>query len=261
MRFFFDTIESDRLDLSGVDEKIYFFIKSFGKDGINIGTKKLAESFIKVGEKTVKRGLDRLIGRGLIIKEKSDYIINGGMVNHYYAPQVKMTEGDGSKRPTGKVKMTEGTPYNNTNNIQTDNTNNIQRGSDPEIITISEVVLIEWNNHYKRHFNTGYVPDYRSLTNDKNLIVDAVKAKMKDFQKNPNDIPAVEEFVRAMFEAMFSVADKWQKENWTLHTVASQFNPLYNAIINRKNGNNSNNNGGISADYLERKMREAAGIV
>jgi len=274
MRFFFDTNESDRLGLSGVDEKIYFFIKSYGNEGVNMGIKKMSEKFIKESISTVQRGLNRLINRGLVICSKSDYIINGGMVNHYCVPQVKMNEGDSSKRTKGTIKMNEGdsskrtkgtikmnecTPYNNTNNIQTDNTNNIQRGNaTAEIISISELVLIKWNEHYAQHFNTGYVPDYRSLTNDKDLISDAVKNKMQDFKKNPDNADEAAEFIQAMFEAMFSAADKWQKEHWTLHTVATQFNQLYNAIINRKNGNNnSNNNGGITDDYIARKMREA----
>ena len=259
MRFFFDTNESDRLGLSGVDEKIYFFIKSYGNEGVNMGIKKMSEKFIKESISTVQRGLNRLINRGLVICSKSDYIINGGMVNHYCVPQVKMNEGDSSKRTKGTIKMNECTPYNNTNNIQTDNTNNIQRGNaTAEIISISELVLIKWNEHYTQHFNTGYVPDYRSLTNDKDLISDAVKNKMQDFKKNPDNADEAAEFIQAMFEAMFSAADKWQKEHWTLHTVATQFNQLYNAIINRKNGNNnSNNNGGITDDYIARKMREA----
>ena len=172
------------------------------------------------------------------------------------------TESHNGKRL--KVTFDETENHNDNNDdIKTINNNLLNKnnigGSTPEIISIPELVLIEWNEHYEKHFNTGFVPDYRSLTNDKDLIVDAVKMKMRDFQKNVNDVEETRGFIREMFEAMFSAADEWQKKHWTLHTVATQFNQLYNTIIN--GNNNSNSNSGISRDYLERKMREAAGIV
>ena len=182
-----------------------------------------------------------------------------------YLPISDETESHNGKRL--KVTSDETESHNDNNDdIKTINNNLLNKnnigGSTPEIISIPELVLIEWNEHYEKHFNTGFVPDYRSLINDKDLIVDAVKMKMRDFQKNVNDVEETRGFIRDMFEAMFSAADEWQKKHWTLHTVATQFNELYLKITyGNSTDNNSNSNSGISRDWLERKMREAAGIV
>ncbi len=254
-----DCDECRRLGLTGTDKDVYFFVKSF-KDGLTMGQAIMAE-YLCTTSRTLRTSIDRLQRKGLLVKSASNYIINGGVVCTYKVcnPTEKSSAGCRKEFPQGTEKSSAGTPYINTSNIQDINTTNIQ-GDAPtaEIISISELVLIKWNEHYTQHFNTGYVPDYRNLTNDKDLISDAVKNKMQDFKKNPDNADEAAEFIQAMFEAMFSAADKWQKEHWTLHTVATQFNQLYNAIINRQNGNNNNSiNEGISREYVERKMREA----
>ena len=269
-----DCDECRQLGLSGTDKDVYFFIKSF-KNGLTMGQERIAEHLCTTS-RTLRSSIDRLQRKGLIKKSASEYMVNGGIVQTYEIckptekfsegygkkfPQgtEKSSEGYGKKFPQGTEKFSEGTPYINTNNKQVILTSNIQGDAPEEKISTHSLVLMEWNSHYERHFNTGYVPDYRSLTNDANAIADAVEKKMADFGKNKDFRAEVEEFIRDMFEAMFSAADKWQREHWTLHTVATQFNQLYNTIIN--GNNNSNSNSGISRDYLERKMREAAGIV
>ena len=254
-----DCDECRQLGLSGTDKDVYFFIKSF-KNGLTMGQERIAEHLCTTS-RTLRSSIDRLQRKGLIKKSASEYMVNGGIVQTYEIckPTEKFSEGYGKKFPQGTEKFSEGTPYINTNNKQVILTSNIQGDAPEEKISTHSLVLMEWNSHYERHFNTGYVPDYRSLTNDANAIADAVEKKMADFGKNKDFRAEVEEFIRDMFEAMFSAADKWQREHWTLHTVATQFNQLYNTIIN--GNNNSNSNSGISRDYLERKMREAAGIV
>lgn len=125
---------------------------------------------------------------------------------------------------------------------------------------ISEVVLRKWKIHYKRHYATEYVPDFRSLTNDTATIAEAVSQKMRDFRRDPNDIDDVKQFVDDMYETMRIVADKWQRDHWTLHTVATQFNELYQKIINGTSSTNNSLNPGSnqsSTDYLAGKMQEA----
>ena len=127
---------------------------------------------------------------------------------------------------------------------------------------ISEIVMRKWKAHYKRHYSTDYIPDYRSLTNDVSTIAEAVAKKMADFGRDPADPKDTASFIDDMYEAMRTAADSWQRDHWSLHTVATQFNELYLKITyGNSTDNNSNSNAGISRDWLERKMREAAGIV
>ena len=127
---------------------------------------------------------------------------------------------------------------------------------------ISEIVMRKWKAHYKRHYSTDYIPDYRSLTNDVSTIAEAVAKKMADFGRDPADPKDTASFIDDMYEAMRTAADSWQRDHWSLHTVATQFNELYLKITyGNSTDNNSNSNSGISRDWLERKMREAAGIV
>ena len=124
-------------------------------------------------------------------------------------------------------------------------------------IKIQSLVVAEWNKHYQRHYATAYVPDYRSNTTDTAVIAEAVGIKMGDYQMDSDDPKQVRQFLADMFETMRTVADQWQREHWNLHTVATQFNELYNAITNGKSNNGNSNNRGITGDYVARKMQEA----
>lgn len=119
------------------------------------------------------------------------------------------------------------------------------REGEAEIITIKDVVLTEWMSHYQRSNGTSYIPDFRETTTDTELIADAIKVKMAECGKDADNTDEQREFCAALFDAMYGVADNWQRGNWTLHTIATQFNRLFNQI---KNGQRTDNNGGRSSD-------------
>ena len=119
------------------------------------------------------------------------------------------------------------------------------REGEGEVITIKDVVLTEWMNHYQRSNGTSYIPDFRETTTDTELIADAIKVKMAECGKDAGNTDEQREFCAALFDAMYGVADNWQRGNWTLHTIATQFNRLFNQI---RNGQRTDNNGGRSTD-------------
>lgn len=132
---------------------------------------------------------------------------------------------------------------------------------------IYEIVMRKWMSHYKRHYATEYIPDYRSLTNDTNVIAEAVAKKMVEHGRDPDNPEEVKLFVDQLFESMRTVADQWQRQRWSLHTVATQFNELYNRIINGTSTDNNPNNRpgkgqrGISDERIREAMLKAAGVI
>ena len=82
---------------------------------------------------------------------------------------------------------------------------------------------------------------------------------MAEHGRDPGNEADAKEFVDDMFEAMRTVADTWQRERWSLHTVATQFNELYQKIINGNGTSTNSNNPGITQDYLARTLQDAFG--
>ena len=111
-----DCDECRRLGLSGTDKDVYFFVKSF-KGGLTMGQQHIAE-YLCMGEKTLRRSLQRLIDRGLVVAGESEQVFNGGRILVYRTgqPTVKMTEGVGQNDRGGVVNSTEGPIYNETSN-------------------------------------------------------------------------------------------------------------------------------------------------
>lgn len=152
-----------------------------------------------------------------------------------------------SKNCTHKVQKLDSTIYNNTTTINTTggNARAHTREGEAEVITLKDVILTEWMNHYQRSNGTSYIPDFRETTTDTELIADAIKVKMAECGKDADSTDEQREFCAALFDAMYGVADNWQRGNWTLHTIATQFNRLFNQI---RNGQRTDNNGGRSSD-------------
>ena len=111
-----DCDECRRLGLSGTDKDVYFFVKSF-KGGLTMGQQHIAE-YLCMHEKTLRRSLQKLSERGLIVASDSGHVFNGGRILAYRTgqPTDKMTEGIGQNDRGGGDKMTEGPIYNETSN-------------------------------------------------------------------------------------------------------------------------------------------------
>ena len=160
-----------------------------------------------------------------------------------------------SKNCTQKVQKLDSTIYNNTTTINTTggNARAYTREGEAEIVTLKDVILTEWMSHYQRSNGTSYIPDFRETTTDTELIADAIKVKMAECGKDADNTDEQREFCAALFDAMYGVADNWQRGNWTLHTIATQFNRLFNQI---RNGQRTDNNGGRSTDAAFRAAIE-----
>lgn len=253
-----DCEESRQLQLSGADKDVYFFVKAF-RDGVTMGQSKIAELLCMRREK-VCRVLQQLCERGLIVRSVG-YVHNGGTeYNYRVVPCAESTQGSvrnqhrgcaesaqGSVRKShrGCAETAQGTPYIITNNNQVIHQPIIKGNS--TAVSIFEQVLKVWSADYKKKFGTAYLPDFRSVTTDVNAIAEAVETKMaeRDMEVTEDNVDA---FLTDMFAAMWQVADQWQREHWTLHTITIQFNELYNKINNGEI-TEDNDRAGRDADF------------
>ena len=107
-----DCDECRRLGLSGTDKDVYFFVKSF-KGGLTMGQQHIAE-YLCMGNATLRRSLQRLIDRGLVVAGESEQVYNGGRILVYRTgqPTLKMSEGVAQNEHGGEVKMSEGIAQN-----------------------------------------------------------------------------------------------------------------------------------------------------
>ena len=238
-----DCEEARQLQLSGADKDVYFFVKAF-REGVTMGQSKIAEMLCMQRE-TVCRAIQRLMERSLIVRSVG-YVYNGGVEYCYKVAKPcdeksqgsvtknhrgcdKKSQGSVTKNHRGCDKKSQGTPYIITSNNQVIHQPIIK--GDSTAVSIFEQVLKVWSADYKKRFGTAYLPDFRSVTTDVNAIAEAVETKMaeREMEVTTNNVDA---FLTDMFAAMWQVADQWQREHWTLHTITIQFNELYNKINN-----------------------------
>ena len=223
-----DCEEARQLQLSGADKDVYFFVKAF-REGVTMGQSKIAEMLCMQRE-TVCRAIQRLMERSLIVRSVG-YVYNGGVEYCYKVakPCDEKSQGSVTKNHRGCDKKSQGTPYIITSNNQVIHQPIIK--GDSTAVSIFEQVLKVWSADYKKRFGTAYLPDFRSVTTDVNAIAEAVETKMaeREMEVTTNNVDA---FLTDMFAAMWQVADQWQREHWTLHTITIQFNELYNKINN-----------------------------
>ena len=111
-----DCDECRRLGLSGTDKDVYFFVKSF-KGGLTMGQQHIAE-YLCMGNATLRRSLQRLIDKGLVVAGESEQVYNGGRILVYRTgqPTLKMSEGIAQNEQGGVLNLGEGPIYNETSN-------------------------------------------------------------------------------------------------------------------------------------------------
>ncbi len=142
-------------------------------------------------------------------------------------------------------------------NVLQDNTHNniTQQGyitAQPTEERPQDAMLQTWAEFYRNKFGTEYHPDWRTQTDDWLSLVAAVREKMNEHGR-PWETETAKSFFGELLEAMYQNGDEWQRQHFTLRTLVSQFNNLYNNITNGKSkqtlpGTN------ISAEYLARQL-------
>ena len=257
-----DCKESRQLQLSGADKDVYFFVKAF-RDGVTMGQSMIAE-LLCMRRVQVCSVLQRLCERGLIERTVGE-VYNGGIKYNYKVstPCTKIEQGYVRNPNRGMFEIRTGVctkieqgyvrnpnrglnynmyPSNRPSNIPS----NIPSGVSTAV-SIFEQVLKVWSADYKKKFGTAYLPDFRSVTTDVNAIAEAVETKMaeRELEVTAENVDA---FLTDMFAAMWQVADQWQREHWTLHTITIQFNELYNKINNGEI-TEDNDRAGRDADF------------
>ena len=256
-----DCEEARQLQLSGAEKDVYFFVKAF-REGVTMGQSKIAE-FLCMRRETVCRAIQRLLERELI-ERSVGYVLNGGVEYCYKVLQPcdeksqssvtknhrdcdEKSQRSMTKNHRGCDEKSQGTPYIITNNHQAIHQPIIK--GDSTAVSIFEQVLKVWSADYKKRFGTAYLPDFRSVTTDVNAIAEAVATKMaeREMEVTADNVDA---FLADMFAAMWQVADQWQREHWTLHTITIQFNELYNKINNGESIKD-NDRAGRDAEFWE----------
>ena len=269
-----DCDEAARLNLKGNEKDVYFFIKAFtnAKVGSLVKDQAWIAGQLRLAQRTLRSTLVKLQERGLVEVSASGIIVNGGVLMSYriIQPTAKSAEGcrqdlpegtaksaEGCRQdlPEGTAKSAEGPIYNDINDNETILSSNREVTPQPPKKNLYGVVLEVWCGHYRDHFGTEYVPNWTNVSTDGHTLEVALEKKMAEYGYSHEDEQQVREFLHDMLEAFYSVADKWQKEHWSLHTVATQFNQLYNAAVNNNgNGNKQTIEGtNISAEYIARQ--------
>ena len=257
-----DCEESRQLQLSGADKDVYFFVKAF-REGVTLGQSMIAELLCMRREK-VCRVLQQLCERGLI-EQTIGEVYNGGIKYNYKVtkPCAKSAQGSVRNQHRGLcgidtevcAENAQGSVRNQhrglnlimyPSNRPSNRPSNIPSGVSTAV-SIFEQVLKVWSAEYKKKFGTAYLPDFRSVTTDVNAIAEAVETKMaeREMEVTADNVDA---FLTDMFAAMWQVADQWQREHWTLHTITIQFNELYNKINNGEI-TEDNDRAGRDADF------------
>lgn len=123
-----------------------------------------------------------------------------------------------------------------------------------------EIILSGIVDFYEKNIHATYIPDFRVETTAAHELAEKIKIAMK----GENWIPtadSVRTFWLDFLSAAYQVADTWQRNHFDIRTLNSQFNNFYLKIKNGNQPDNGSANNGTSRDTLERKIREAAGIV
>ena len=256
-----------RLGLSGNDLCVYALIASLSK-----GERGLVRSYQWIADNTgiTRRGVIKVVNRlekkGLLgVFEGEGMLMEfrcasgeqcSPRTSEQSSPQVVNEIHQESEQSSPQVVNEIHQPHNN--EYSNDNSNSISNNgsnAQPQKKNFYGVVLEVWCEHYKNKFGTEYVPNWTNVSTDGHTLEVALEKKMAEYGYSHEDEQQVREFLHDMLEAFYSVADKWQKEHWSLHTVATQFNQLYNAAVNNNgNGNKQTIEGtNISAEYIARQ--------
>lgn len=120
-------------------------------------------------------------------------------------------------------------------------------------VELRDIFCEEWEHAHKQNFY--WTADAMKHTIK---IADQIKFHMAD----KDDAEALRLNFRVFVKKIFTCGDGWLFNNATPRVIASKFNEIYSQLTNKRNGTKPNSSqGGISADYIERAMREAAGAV
>ena len=122
----------------------------------------------------------------------------------------------------------------------------------------ANIVLEVWADHYLQKKGVRITPDFKHGTSDRFLIAQAVINRMKDQGYSSIDHDNFRQWLRDFLDLGYASDPYYQHTAWSLPLILSQFDRIYNNIINQHhNGkstpNNRKNNGpNYSQEFLQR---------
>lgn len=106
-----------------------------------------------------------------------------------------------------------------------------------------------------------YIPNYATQTTVALSLVRKVEMLMQHYNVADTDDQFADVW-RRFLTAGYDSGDQFQREHWTLDYIDKQFMAIFNKLNSENNGNKGTNRSGkgnarISADYVQKTMREA----
>ena len=264
-----DYKEAKQLGLRGSDREIYYSLKGF-KTGLAISQATLADD-LGLTRATVKLALARLWYCGLLsIKKdgaKSRYqcieTIQPDNVKKLYIECIETIHGDVKKLYTQCIETTHHTLYTNNNNFSTNkskaNAYGKERFFDTEkTYTLAYKCQAEFEQIYFDRKGERYywvAKDAHALK----LLLQKIRFYMDEGERENEDklLLNFQCFINAIFTSRN--IDNWTRDNVSMSLINSKFNEIYTTLKNGKSS--TNNTAGVSTSYIERTLREAAGMV
>lgn len=116
---------------------------------------------------------------------------------------------------------------------------------------------------YEQYTDRGgiYIPNYATQTTVALSLVRKVETLMQHYNVADTDDQFADVW-RRFLTAGYESGDQFQREHWTLDYIDKQFMAIFNKLNSENNGKQGTNKSGkgnarISADYVQKTMREA----
>ena len=112
---------------------------------------------------------------------------------------------------------------------------------------------------YRTRLHVVYVPDFREETSSRNELAAKVRYSM-EAEGWHIDGDSVRTWWGEFLAAAYKSADQWQRDNFNIRTLNSQYQRFINQIHNGKQANSNAGqpaSGGVSREFVERHLRQA----
>lgn len=292
-RFIMVFWEMLKYGFSPLEVLLYAFIKPYTDKGIGYETKyaDLAK-FFNVTIDQVRYAIKRLKNGGYLIVKRRQYdliitVIQNGKIGISESVQngkIALSEWENSQ-----VSHITNNNKNNRENI--DNIPPVQNGKigisesdtqlqpeeteetkEPETVTAEaepassieqrryEIILRLIAEQYTERGDI-YIPNYATQTTVALSLVRKVETLMQHYNVADTDDQFADVW-RRFLTAGYESGDQFQREHWTLDYIDKQFMAIFNKLNSENNGKQGTNRSGkgnarISADYVQKTMREA----
>ena len=289
-RFIMVDWEMLKYGFSPLEVLLYAFIKPYTDKGIGYETKyaDLAKIF-SVTIEQLKYAVKRLKSNGYLTVKRRQYDVVLSTVQKWKndtSETVQKWENGLSEMENPQVSHITSNNKNNRENIdnippvqkwkndtsESDTQPQPEETQEPETVTAQaepvssieqrryEIILRLITEQYTTRGDI-YIPNYATQTTVALSLVRKVEMLMQHYNVADTDDQFADVW-RRFLTAGYDSGDQFQREHWTLDYIDKQFMAIFNKLNSENNGKQGTNRSGkgnarISADYVQRTMREA----